>query len=183
MNLQRKKMKFTPILVSVVAITMIGSVVAFTSTRVVTATSQQRGLTFLPRLGLLSTTTPSSTPITKTTTSSLSAAAASSTEQFVQNEIKNHKVLIFSKSYCPYCTATKELFKTINVNAKIYELDNMDNGDDIQSTLLSLTGQRTVPNVWINTENIGGNDKTQSAYASGTLTKMLDNAGVSYNKK
>lgn len=29
--------------------------------------------------------------------------------QFVQNAIKDNKVVIFSKSYCPYCTMAKDV--------------------------------------------------------------------------
>jgi glutaredoxin 3 len=55
----------------------------------------------------------------------------------------------------------------------IHELDNMPNGDSIQQTLASMTGQRTVPNVWVNGKHIGGNDDTQQAYRSGSLLSML----------
>ena len=42
----------------------------------------------------------------------------------------------------------------------------MGNGADIQNTLKSMTGQSTVPNVWINGKHIGGNDDTQKLGAA-----------------
>lgn len=34
--------------------------------------------------------------------------------------------------------------------------DNMDNGDDIQAALAKMTGQRTVPNVFVGEQHLGG---------------------------
>lgn len=61
----------------------------------------------------------------------------------------------------------------MNIDAKVYELDNMDNGTDIQSALLDISGQRTVPNVFVKGKHLGGNDDTQAAARSGKLEEML----------
>jgi glutaredoxin 3 len=47
----------------------------------------------------------------------------------IQNLTKNNKVVVFSKSYCPYCTKTKTLFKDLGVSAKVLELDQISDGD------------------------------------------------------
>jgi glutaredoxin 3 len=83
------------------------------------------------------------------------------------------QVVVFSKTYCPYCTATKSLFKDLEINAKVIELDVVSDGDRIQSALLDLTGQRTVPNVFIKGKHLGGNDKTQEAARTGKLQQLL----------
>ena len=51
--------------------------------------------------------------------------------------------------------------------------DQMDNGPEIQSALLDISGQRTVPNVFIKGKHLGGNDDTQAAARSGKLEEML----------
>lgn len=53
------------------------------------------------------------------------------------------------------------------------ELDLMDGGADLQDSLLSVTGQRTVPNVFIGGKHLGGCDDTFKAFESGELAKML----------
>lgn len=63
----------------------------------------------------------------------------------------------------------------MNVNAKVFELDQMDNGAEIQSALLDMTGQRTVPNVFIKGQHLGGNDATQAAAKNGKLEEMMKN--------
>ena len=62
----------------------------------------------------------------------------------------------------------------MNIPAKIIELDTMDNGSEVQAALLDISGQRTVPNVFIKGKHLGGNDDTQAAARSGKLAKMLE---------
>ncbi len=61
----------------------------------------------------------------------------------------------------------------MKVDAKIIELDKLENGAEIQSALLDMTGQRTVPNVFIKGKHLGGNDVTQAAAKSGKLKEMM----------
>ena len=61
----------------------------------------------------------------------------------------------------------------MNIEAKVYELNQMDDGADIQADLEALTGRRTVPNVFVKGTHIGGNDDTQAAAKSGKINEML----------
>ena len=63
----------------------------------------------------------------------------------------------------------------MNIPAKIIELDTMDNGNEVQAALLDISGQRTVPNVFIKGKHLGGNDDSQAAARSGKLQEMLGN--------
>lgn len=92
---------------------------------------------------------------------------------FITSEITSNQVTIFSKSYCPYCSKTKASFAELGVEAKIYELNQMDDGADIQDALFEMTKQKTVPNVFVNGKHLGGNDDTQKAIASGEMKKLL----------
>jgi glutaredoxin 3 len=106
--------------------------------------------------------------------------------------------MIFSKSYCPYCKKAKEAFTERKIDFKAIELDDIPNGSEIQAALLKLTGQRTVPNIFIKGsmkkmllhtrikdhtyctctsfvgKHLGGCDDTLAAFQSGKLTKMLE---------
>lgn len=62
----------------------------------------------------------------------------------------------------------------MSVNAKVIELDQVDNGDDIQRALQVISGQRTVPNVFVKGQHLGGNDDTQAAARNGKLKQMLE---------
>jgi len=43
----------------------------------------------------------------------------------------------------------------------------------LQAALTAFSGQRTVPNVFVNGKHIGGNDDTQTLFRSGKLQEML----------
>eukprot|EP00600_Ochromonadales_sp_CCMP1393_P007445 CAMPEP_0174962924 /NCGR_PEP_ID=MMETSP0004_2-20121128/5041_1 /TAXON_ID=420556 /ORGANISM="Ochromonas sp., Strain CCMP1393" /LENGTH=99 /DNA_ID=CAMNT_0016211485 /DNA_START=129 /DNA_END=428 /DNA_ORIENTATION=+ len=88
--------------------------------------------------------------------------------------IKENKVMVFSKSYCPFCLKTKMTLDGLGITYGVLELDKMDEGTDIQAELLSMTGQRTVPNVFVKGKHVGGNDDTQAAIKSGSFQAALD---------
>ncbi|CAO3659762.1 unnamed protein product [Umbelopsis vinacea] len=93
-------------------------------------------------------------------------------EQKVEEIIANNKVAVFSKSYCPYCRRAKETLKALT-EFFVIELDQVEDGDAIQEYLARKTGQRTVPNIFINQQHIGGCDDLLQAKASGKLQKLL----------
>ncbi|KAK0525069.1 Glutaredoxin, partial [Tilletia horrida] len=89
--------------------------------------------------------------------------------------IAKNLVAVFSKSYCPYCVRAKRIISDLNLGDKvgIIELDHDKNGAAIQDYLQSKTGQRTVPNIFIKQEHVGGCSDLQSLQASGKLPKMV----------
>jgi glutaredoxin 3 len=97
---------------------------------------------------------------------------------FIQKEIASFQIVVFSKTYCPYCTQTKDLLtaKFPDTTLAVHELDRMPDGSALQQALQDLTGQRTVPSVFVNTKHIGGNSETQTAFRSGQLASMLDDS-------
>ncbi|TIB80841.1 hypothetical protein E3Q22_01675 [Wallemia mellicola] len=107
--------------------------------------------------------------------------------QLVEKTIADNVIAVFSKSYCPFCTRTKNLIKQLPVkpdNVAILELDERPDGADIQAYLLDKTGQRSVPNVFVKQQlthlnrlkihsNFTGNDDFQAAHASGKIVQLL----------
>ncbi|KAG7356050.1 glutaredoxin [Nitzschia inconspicua] len=96
------------------------------------------------------------------------------TDDFAKSEIESNDIVVFSKSYCPFCKSTKELFTDLGVDFKVHELDQMgDDGPALQASLFKMTNQKTVPNVFVKGQHIGGNDNTQAAAKEGKLQEML----------
>ena len=86
----------------------------------------------------------------------------------------HQQVVIFSKSYCPFCTKTKDLFTSMGVEFAVHELDQMgDDGPDLQMSLFKMNDQKSVPNVYVKQQHIGGNDDTQAAAKDGKLKELL----------
>lgn len=80
------------------------------------------------------------------------------TETLVNEFINSSKIVIFSKTYCPYCSRVKQLFQSLNTSPKVIELDTREDGSAIQGILGKMTGASTVPRVFINGKFIGGCD-------------------------
>ncbi|TVY48895.1 Glutaredoxin [Lachnellula occidentalis] len=93
-----------------------------------------------------------------------------------QNIIDENAVAVFSKSYCPYCKATKSLLSELGAKYYAIELDQVEDGSDIQAALKEINGQTSVPNVYINKKHIGGNSDLQAA--KGKLPELLKEAGA-----
>jgi glutaredoxin len=53
----------------------------------------------------------------------------------LQDLIKSTPVLVFSKTYCPYCIEAKNIFNKANVQYQVQELDVMSEGSAIQNAL------------------------------------------------
>ncbi|KAG7662580.1 GRX1 [[Candida] subhashii] len=98
--------------------------------------------------------------------------SAQTTEK-VKQLIKTKPIFIASKTYCPYCSATKATINAITKDAYILELDEEEDGAEIQEALLELTGQRTVPNVFIGGQHIGGNSDVQALKSAKKLDEKI----------
>ncbi|KAH8946762.1 hypothetical protein BDL97_11G003500 [Sphagnum fallax] len=94
-------------------------------------------------------------------------------KQFVDDAISSNRLVIFSKSYCPYCQRAKALFKELNEQPYIVEIDLREDGGAIHQAVQKLVGRRTVPQVFINGIHVGGADDTIAAHQSGRLKKLL----------
>eukprot|EP00946_MAST-07B_sp_MAST-7B-sp1_P004323 g4323.t1 len=80
-------------------------------------------------------------------------------------------VLIFSKTYCPFCKKAKALLKTLmrddyDRDVTVIELDTATDGDVMQAYLVRRTGHSTVPQAFIGGQFIGGFDDLSRADSS-----------------
>ncbi|KAL9542234.1 hypothetical protein PS6_009895, partial [Mucor atramentarius] len=101
-----------------------------------------------------------------------SSSKGMSVAEKIDDLIKQNKVMVFSKSYCPYCLDAKDLLSELNIPYKALELDQDPLGHLIQETLLELTGQWTVPNIFIHAKSIGGCDDLNALHIKGELEEM-----------
>ncbi|KAG7914143.1 hypothetical protein KL927_004794 [Ogataea polymorpha] len=83
-------------------------------------------------------------------------------------------VAIFSKSYCPYSKKLKDLLQTsydITPQPTVVELDLHKFGKELQDYIASVSGRRTVPNLFVNGVSRGGSDEMSALHAD---NKLLD---------
>ena len=93
----------------------------------------------------------------------------------ISNIIKNNKVAVFSKTYCPYCSAAKASLTSAGVRFHAEELDKWSSSDmnAAQDWFAQTTGARSVPRVYIDGKCIGGNSDLQSLYVQTGKIKEL----------
>ena len=91
----------------------------------------------------------------------------------VDDLIKENSVVVFSKTHCPHAAKTKRLLTLGKIKFTLIELDLLNNGKEIQDKLAEKTGQKTVPNVFINNQHIGGNSDVMDAFKQGKLQEKL----------
>ncbi|RYP40900.1 hypothetical protein DL767_001381 [Monosporascus sp. MG133] len=104
-----------------------------------------------------------------------SPEAMSAAKTKVLKIIDENGVAVFSKSYCVYSNATKRLLDSFGAKYYLLELDQVSDGSEIQDALQEISGQRTVPNIFINHKHIGGNSDIQ---ARKDLRDLLAEAGA-----
>ncbi|KAL5336496.1 thioredoxin-like protein [Aspergillus crustosus] len=93
-----------------------------------------------------------------------------------QQIIDENGVVVFSKSYCPYCKSSKSLLSELGAKYYAIELDQTEDGSALQDALQEISGQRTVPNIYIKQKHIGGNSDLQNIRKD--LPDLLQSAGA-----
>ncbi|KAL3645061.1 Monothiol glutaredoxin-S12, chloroplastic [Castilleja foliolosa] len=108
-----------------------------------------------------------------------SESTGSKLEESVKKTIGENPVVVYSKTWCSYSMQVKYLFKNLGVDPFVVELDQLGpQGSEVQKSLEVLTGQRTVPNVFIGGKHIGGCTDTIELHQKGELESMLSEAGA-----
>lgn len=80
-------------------------------------------------------------------------------------------VKIYTTPYCPYCHAAKGLLDEKGVS--FTEIDVTGNHEE-RARLAQVTGQRTVPQIFIGEESIGGYDELSALERAGRLDPLLE---------
>lgn len=81
------------------------------------------------------------------------------------------KVEIYTWRYCPYCIRAKELLKSKEVDFIEYSID----GDEAARSKMAQrsNGRRSVPQIFINDQHIGGCDDLHELDGQGKLDQFL----------
>lgn len=80
------------------------------------------------------------------------------------------EVTVYTTRVCPYCIAAKNLLAARSVAYKEVDVSN-DNAK--RAWLVEATGRRTVPQIFIGDEPIGGYDELAALDKSGALAAKL----------
>lgn len=81
------------------------------------------------------------------------------------------KIIIYSKSFCPYCVKAKQLLK--NKNIDFLEIDVSNDQSLLEEMLAKSSGRKTVPQIFIEDFHVGGCDDLYALNDKGELDKIL----------
>ena len=80
-------------------------------------------------------------------------------------------VKVYSTDYCPYCRAAEALLRAKGV---AFDLIDVSNDDAMRVKLVEMTGgRRTVPQIFIHGESIGGFTELRALVSTGRFDEML----------
>ncbi|HMU86257.1 MAG TPA: glutaredoxin 3 [Agitococcus sp.] len=80
------------------------------------------------------------------------------------------QVVIYTTRICPYCVRAKQLLQRKGV---AYEEVDVSNDHNTRMQLVERTKQRTVPQIFINDQHIGGCDDLYALERQGALDPLL----------
>jgi len=83
-------------------------------------------------------------------------------------------VKMYTTAVCPYCVRAKQLLKSKGVE-HIEEI-RIDTNPQAREHMMSSTGRRTVPQIFIGTTHVGGCDDLMALDSRGELLSLLNAA-------
>ncbi|XP_073397650.1 glutaredoxin-1 [Dendrobates tinctorius] len=102
-------------------------------------------------------------------------------QNFVQSKLSASKVTMFEKISCPFCVRAKGIlqkYKFKKGHLEIVNIATLDIMNGLQDYFLQITGERTVPRIFIGENCIGGCSDLVPLDGSGELEKMLVSIGA-----
>ena len=82
------------------------------------------------------------------------------------------KVEIYTWQYCPFCIRAKSLLKKKNINFTEYKIDGDENARALMTRRAN--GRRTLQQIFINNEGIGGCDDLYTLENEKKLDSLLN---------
>ena len=86
------------------------------------------------------------------------------------------QVLMYSTAVCPYCIRAEQLLRSKGV-AEIEKI-RVVLQPELRAAMMEKTGRRSVPQIYINGEYVGGFDDLASLNHAGELDGLLAKVGV-----
>jgi GrxC family glutaredoxin len=80
------------------------------------------------------------------------------------------RVIVYTTNYCPYCFGAKAFLRSKDI-----EFEEIDVTDDPprRAEMERLSARRTVPQIFVDGQSIGGYDDIQRLAATGELDRLL----------
>ena len=108
-------------------------------------------------------------------------------EAFVGDIVREHGVVMFALEWCEFCWAVRKLFGRLGIAYRSVDIDSaalqqQDMGTRIRAVLKHRIGSPTIPQIFVGGTHVGGCTDLFDAMQAGSLRRLLDDAGVEYER-
>lgn len=115
-----------------------------------------------------------------------SLASDAATRELVDELIRDEPVVMFALEWCEFSWSVRKLFARLGIAYRSLDLDSVeyqrdDLGGKIRAVLAERTGARTIPQIFIGGEHIGGCTELFDAWRDGSMQQHLSRCGVSFD--
>jgi cysteine synthase A len=128
---------------------------------------------------------PSPAPTEETPTKPVSPEADAFLEKLINDS--EQPVVLFAFEWCEFCWSVRKLFAEAGIPYRSVDLDSADYQDNdwggqIRAALDQRFGIKTIPQIFVGGEHIGGATEIFDAFNEGELQKLLGQSGVAFNR-
>ena len=109
-------------------------------------------------------------------------------ETFVREAISDpeHAVVMFALEWCEFCWSVRKMFKAFDIPYRSIDLDSVayqekNWGGQIRAALRAQTGIKTIPQIFVGGEFVGGCTELFDAHNEGRLKTLLKDNSVKYD--
>ena len=97
-----------------------------------------------------------------------------------------HPVVMFALEWCEFCWSVRKMFakckipyRSVDLDSTEYQQDNW--GGKIRAALIARTSIKTIPQIFVGGELIGGCTEAFDAYKEGRLQNLMKENGVDFD--
>ena len=85
------------------------------------------------------------------------------------------QITMYASGWCPYCTRARSLLKRKGLRWTEFDVE-AETGR--RAEMIARSGQRTVPQIFIGDQHVGGSDELSELDERGALDSLLDGAST-----
>ena len=107
--------------------------------------------------------------------------------RYVDQAIRGYPVVLFALEWCEFCWSVRKLFAQLGIDYHKVDLDSVelqrdDLGNKIRGVLAQRTGARTIPQIFIGNEHVGGCTDLFDGWRSGVVQQRLGACHAAYDR-
>ena len=132
---------------------------------------------------------PPAPPAAKSASPAAAPAVSAEVEAFVAQVLADREqpLVMFALEWCEFCWSLRKLFAQCGIPYRSVDLDSTayqrdDRGGQIRAVLTTRTGSKTIPQVFVGGEYIGGCTETLDAFKEGRLQDLLHRHDVGFDE-